>query len=66
MRKQALRQKILKALQGRPPAGDHFTVSQLAKKFGTSKEQTAKIIFELFREKKLEIYGQLVLPAGRD
>ena len=64
MLRHPLRQKIIHLIRRRPPTHDPLTVSDLAKKFRTSKEKMAKAVFQLFTEKKLEIYGQLVLPKN--
>jgi hypothetical protein len=60
-----VRQKIIWLIRNRPAGRNHYTVSEIAKKFKISKERAAKTIFQLFKKKRLEIYGQLVLPKKR-
>ncbi|MDO8466577.1 MAG: hypothetical protein Q7S83_00360 [bacterium] len=61
MNKKYLRQKILRLVMSWPERNEFLTVSEIAKRLKIPKEGAAKIIFELFGKKKLEIYGQLVI-----
>ncbi len=60
MKKKSLPQKILRLLRKRSKLHRCATVAQIAKLLNTPKKKTAKAIFLLFVENKLEIDAQLV------
>ncbi len=60
MKKKTLQQKIIQLLQKRHRKHGRMLIERVAKILGTSKTRTAKTIFRMFNENKLEIYAEFV------